>query len=117
VANVVRARNLRTGKSLGDRIERAESLRARTVGLLGRSSLPRGSGLWLEPCSSVHTFFMGFAIDVVFLDADRRVIRIFARIAPWRIAIGGWSARSAIEVPAGVAAGIAAGDSLEITPA
>jgi uncharacterized membrane protein (UPF0127 family) len=116
VPTVVRARVLRTGETLGDRIERAESLRARTVGLLGRRSLPRGSGLWLEPCSSVHTFFMSFEIDVVFLDVDGRVLRVFVRLAPWRIAVGGWSARSAVELPAGAAGAIAAGDRLEITP-
>src|SRR5687767_15960030 len=92
-----RAVNHRTGKSLGDCILRAESLSARLIGLLGRTRLADGEGLWIEPCSSIHMFFMSFPIDALFLDHERRVIRMVANLQPWTIAFGGWSARGVLE--------------------
>ena len=50
------------------------------VGLLGHASLPRGEGLLLAPAWSIHTWFMRFPIDVVFLDADGRVLRVFPEL-------------------------------------
>jgi uncharacterized membrane protein (UPF0127 family) len=72
-------------------------------GLLGRSSLGSGEGLLLEPAASIHTFFMRFPIDVVFLDGDRRVLKVVPGLAPWR-ATASWGARAALELGAGEAA-------------
>jgi uncharacterized protein len=72
----------------------------RLKGLLGRRSLPPGEGLLLRPASSVHTFFMRFPIDVVFLDRDLRVLSIARDLRPWRAA-GRPGARAALELPAG----------------
>lgn len=73
------------------------------VGLLGRASLPAHEGLLLEPAWSIHTWFMRFPIDVVFLDGDGRVVRVVERLGPWRLA-SARHARAAIELAAGVAA-------------
>ena len=72
-------------------------------GLLGRSSLPSGEGLLLKPAGSVHTFFMRFPIDVVFLDRDRKVVGVRHGLRPWRVA-GARHAVAALELPAGAAA-------------
>jgi hypothetical protein len=82
-------------------------------GLLGRSALPSGEGIWLKPASSVHMAFMRFAIDAVFLDGDDRVVKIAAELRPWRLA-GSRGAKSVIELPAGEAQrrGLKAGDRL-----
>ena len=72
----------------------------RMKGLLGRRSLQSGEGLLLRPASSVHTFFMRFTIDVVFLDRDLRVLSIARDLRPWRAA-GRPGARAALELPAG----------------
>ena len=72
----------------------------RMRGLLGRPSLAPGEGLLLTPASAVHTFFMRFAIDVVFLDRDLRVLSIAHNVRPWRAA-GRSGARAALELPAG----------------
>jgi len=53
-------------------------------GLLGRKALGDGEGILLRPASSVHTWFMLFPIDVVFLDRDRRVLRVVPELRPWR---------------------------------
>jgi uncharacterized protein len=76
---------------------------ARMRGLLGRSGLSTGEGLLLQPAGSVHTFFMRFPIDVVFLDADRRVLRVAPNVRPWRTAAAK-KARAVLELAAGEAA-------------
>ena len=72
----------------------------RLRGLLGRSSLPDGEGILLAPAGSVHTFFMRFPIDVVFLDEEHRVVGIDAEVPPWRTA-GRRGAKAVVELAAG----------------
>jgi len=82
-------------------VERADTALTRMRGLLGRDGLPDGEGLVLTPCSMVHTLFMRFPIDVLFLDRHDRVVRSVDAVKPFRFAWGGWRARSTIELPAG----------------
>ncbi len=72
-------------------------------GLKGRRSLPAGEGLLLRPASSIHTAFMRFPIDVVFLDRRLRVVGIAEHVRPWRIA-GRRGARAVLELSAGESA-------------
>lgn len=90
---------------------------ARMKGLLGRRSLPEGEGLLIRPAPSVHTFFMRFPIDVVFVDGRDRIVKIARAVAPWRMA-GARGARHALELAAGSAAatGLREGDVLTFTP-
>jgi uncharacterized protein len=91
----------------------AETPLTRMRGLLGRSSFPVGEGLLLRPAASIHTAFMRFPIDVVFLDSADRVVKVVGALPPWRAAACK-GARAALELPAGEASrnGIAAGMSL-----
>ncbi|MGH3033358.1 MAG: DUF192 domain-containing protein [Gaiellaceae bacterium] len=91
---------------------------SRLRGLLGRSELQRGEGLLIRPCSSVHTWFMRFPIDVVFLDRELRVVRVARRLAPWRTAAGR-KARAVLELPAGESdrRGLRPGDRLAVVEA
>jgi uncharacterized membrane protein (UPF0127 family) len=75
----------------------------RLRGLLGRKPLAAAQGLLLEPCSSVHTFWMGYPLDLIFLDRNNRVIEVCENVAPWsaRVARG---ARKTLELAAGGAA-------------
>lgn len=68
-------------------------------GLLGRRSLPAGEGLLLRPAASIHTAFMRFAIDAVFLDRDGVVMHIAPDLRPWRMAAK-HGARAVLELPA-----------------
>jgi uncharacterized membrane protein (UPF0127 family) len=79
---------------------------SRRRGLLGRDGLAPGRAMLLAPCSSVHTFFMRFAIDVVFLDREGCVVHVVHRMRPGRMAWGGWRARQTLEMEAGRAAAI-----------
>ena len=85
----------------------------RMRGLLGRTSLPADEGILLRPAGSVHTFFMRFPIDVVFLDRDDVVVGIEPALAPWRTA-GRRGARAVVELAAGECErrGLAVGDRL-----
>ena len=72
----------------------------RMVGLLGRRRLPDGEGILLRPAGSIHTFFMRFPIDVVFLDKEHRVVGIEPALPPWRTA-GRRGAKAVVELAAG----------------
>jgi uncharacterized protein len=78
----------------------ADTAFARLRGLLGRSGLPVGQGMLLRPASSIHTAFMRFAIDAVFLDPGDRVVKVAAELRPWRVAACR-GARAVLELPAG----------------
>ena len=103
------------GKVVCARLEVADNPRARMRGLLGRDSIADDQCLLLRPAGSVHTAFMRFPIDVVFLDRAMRVQRIVPNLRPWRMA-GQRGARAVLEMGAGGAArsGISAGMELRL---
>jgi uncharacterized protein len=80
----------------------ADTSAKRRAGLLKRQSFEPGEGLWIVPCEAVHSFFMKFAIDVVYLDRKKRVRKVTANLVPWRIS-GCLTAHSVLELPAGMA--------------
>jgi uncharacterized protein len=92
--------NARTGETIAAAIELADTRRRRRKGLLGRASMAPSSALILLPCFSIHTAFMRFAIDAIFVDKDGIVVRIERRMGPWRAAAS-WQAQSVIELPGG----------------
>ena len=83
-----------------ERCDVADTILTRMRGLLGRRGLPRGQGLLIEPTWSVHTWFMRFPIDVVFLDRDLTVLELRKDLRPWRAAAR-FRARSALELASG----------------
>jgi uncharacterized membrane protein (UPF0127 family) len=82
-------------------VEVADTSIRRAVGLLGRKMLGSEQGLWIRPCSGVHTFGMAFAIDVVGLDRNLRVTRLWRNLRPNRMTTLVPRVRSVIELPAG----------------
>ena len=105
----------RTQRVIADDVEVARTREERNKGLLGRASLAASAALVLEPCFSVHTAFMQFPIDVVFVARDGRAIKIVERLQPWRLAAS-LKARSVIELPSGAVErlGIQVGDSMSL---
>lgn len=101
---------------VADNVRLAATSRERCQGLLGMKSLARGHGLWIRPCSSIHTFGMSFAIDVVYLDRRQRVRKVVRRVSAWRISCC-FVAHSVIELPAGLIeeTGTRRGDQLRVT--
>jgi uncharacterized protein len=72
-------------------------------GLMGKSAelFPPGSGLWIFPCDGIHTFGMRFPIDAAYLDSQKRVVRVYHALVPFRIASFVFKAKSVLELPAG----------------
>ena len=92
--------NQRTDEALAERVEVAVTRRDRRKGLLGRSGLENASALIIAPCFSIHTMFMRFDIDVVFVDEDGRAVKVVRDMTPWRMAVDP-TAHAVVELPAG----------------
>ena len=110
-------KNRERGTVLATRLEVADSGPERTKGLLGRDGLAPGGGLWIVPCESVHTFFMRFPIDLVYLDRKNRIRKVRGAVGPWRLSAC-LSAHSVIELPTGTIqrTQTKVGDTLEFAP-
>lgn len=98
--------------TLVSKLNRAETIAERIVGLLGKKSLPEGHGLLLAPCNQVHTLFMRFTIDVVFLDSANTVIKICRGLKPWKFSPLIWGAKAVLEMSEGGADRLEVGDQL-----
>jgi uncharacterized protein len=109
--------NLTRGTSLATRLEKAHTAASRQKGLLGRDGLLPGGGLWITPCESVHTFFMRFPIDLVYLDRKLKVKKVRHSVGAWRMSAC-FTAHSVLELPAGTALATHTqrGDIVEIGP-
>jgi hypothetical protein len=96
-------------------VQRATGFWSRLAGLLARAELRKGEALLLLPCRGVHTLFMPYSIDVVFIDRAGRVLDVTEDLAPWRARFCR-RAHAVLELRAGQAAsyGIAAGALLEL---
>jgi len=92
--------NQRTDEALADSVEVAVTRHARRKGLLGREGLESSSALILAPCAAIHTMFMRFDIDAVFVDDDGRAVKVVHSLTPWRIAVQPF-AHAVVELPAG----------------
>ena len=93
----------------------ADTSAKRRTGLLRHERLEAGEGLWIVPCESVHTFFMKFPIDLVYLDKKRKVRKVRHAVPAWRMSAC-LAAHSVLELPAGTAreTGTVAGDEVAI---
>jgi uncharacterized membrane protein (UPF0127 family) len=107
-----------TGSILCHRGEVAADFASRLTGLLGRRGFEATDGLLIQPSSGVHTVGMKFSIDVLALDADRRVVALKQNLKPQRVALLLTGAKEVLELPAGriEQAAIAIGDRLFVVP-
>jgi len=80
----------------------AKSLYSRIKGLIAREALLRQEALVINRCNSIHTFFMRFPIDVLFVDKKNKIVGIGLNIKPWRLSPIYWKAKFVVEFPAGV---------------
>lgn len=89
-----------TGDVLADKVLIADNPWLRFKGLMGKPTLADGEGLLLSPCSSIHSCFMNFEFDALFLDKDNRIIHIERAMRPWRLSKIVWKAKKVLELPA-----------------
>lgn len=96
----------------------ADRMLSRMRGLLGRRALDPGEGIVIRPAPSIHTFFMRFPIDAVFLARNGDVLKVANDVKPWRIR-SARKAHAVLELPAGEARrrNVSAGDRLLFTEA
>jgi uncharacterized membrane protein (UPF0127 family) len=115
----VRITNATRRTELASRALAARTFWSRLIGLLGRSRLETGQGLVLEHCNSIHTAFMRFTIDAVYVDREGRVLKTVPDLRPFRVSGVLRGGHSVIELPTGMIAqtGTAAGDELLFEPA
>ncbi len=113
----LKAANLTRRTVLATNLEVADNGKRRRKGLLGRNGLAAGEGLWIVPCESVHTFFMRFPIDLVYLDKEHRVRKVRSAVGAWRLSACLF-AHSVIELPSGTVRETETqrGDQLELEP-
>ena len=112
----LRVTNLTRHTALATYMEVANSSAKRSKGLLGREGLAHGEGLWIMPCEAVHTFWMQFPIDLVYLDRKRRIRKLVSNLPAWRLSAC-LRAHSVLELPAGTirATRTEIGDTLEFS--
>ena len=70
---------------IAEQVEVASTFRQRLIGLLGKNDFSKGTALWIHRCNSIHTFFMRFPIDVVFVDKQLKVCKVVQNIKPFRL--------------------------------
>jgi uncharacterized membrane protein (UPF0127 family) len=112
-----RLENTRNGQTVAGEIWTAFDRKTRNKGLLGRDSMPEGSALIIAPCSSIHTFFMRFPIDIAFVSRDGLIVSVRSALPAWRLALS-LRAYAVVEMPAGslARADTRAGDVLAVRP-
>ena len=107
--------NERTGQVVAEHLISAFDSKTRRTGLLAHTTFPAGSAMIIAPTNAIHTFFMKFAIDVLFVTKDGLIVKTCTALRPWRIAAA-WRAFGVIELPTGSIAwsGLARGDRLVV---
>jgi uncharacterized protein len=94
-------RNITRATTVGTRITVADTFLTRLPGLLGKRRLDAGCGLLMRPSSGVHTFGMLFSIDVVALNKNLQILKLWPRLAPFRMTSVSLKTHSMLELPAG----------------
>lgn len=82
-------------------LEKASNPFSRMKGLLGKSQISPEYGLLITSCNSIHSYFMKFPIDVIFIDRNDHVVDWVTHVQPWRLVLPRWKAKSVIECSAG----------------
>ncbi len=97
------------------KVIKADTFSSRLFGLIPRKTLEPEEGLWLDPCAMIHTCFMSFPIDAVFLDAGLKVVKVVPSLKPWRFSPWVYGAKSVLELaPGSASAVLSEGDFMEV---
>lgn len=86
---------------IADNVKVADNFFSRSIGLLSKKSLSEGEGLIIKPCCSIHTFFMKFNIDVLFINKKNKVIALYEKVNPWNVLPIHITSYYVIELPSG----------------
>jgi uncharacterized membrane protein (UPF0127 family) len=116
--NLVKIINTTKNTLLAEKAEIADNFWLRLKGLLGKNCLQPGEGLIIRPCTSIHTLFMRFPIDAVFVDKQNKAIKAYCALSPWRSSAMFFNSSLCIELPAGTlnTSRTEKGDDVQIVP-
>jgi uncharacterized membrane protein (UPF0127 family) len=111
-----RAFNVTRQQTVAADVRVADNYFTRLMGLMGKPGLPSEAGLWIVPCNDIHSFFMRFEFDAIFVDKQNTVVHLVERMKPWRISKFVKGGRAVLELPAGTiaASGTQLGDLIEL---
>lgn len=102
-------------KIICHRADMADTFFSRLIGLMFSKSLGDRDGLLFSPANSIHTFFMNYPIDLIFLNKQNKIVKIYRHLQPWRMTRLVWQASQAIELKSGtICAEVQEGDVLEV---
>jgi uncharacterized membrane protein (UPF0127 family) len=102
-------------KILSNDILIADTLVSRLIGLMFSSKLTGAEGLLIDPCRSIHTCFMRYSLDIVFISSEKKIVKIIRDLKPWRMTWIYFKASMTLELPAGkLPLDVVEGDSLEV---
>jgi uncharacterized membrane protein (UPF0127 family) len=93
--------NQTRGTTLAENARKAANFLARGRGLMMAPPLPEGGGLIIDPCGSIHMFFMRYPLDILFLNKEGQVVFMYKGIKPWRVGRVVRGAKMAVELPEG----------------
>jgi len=93
--------NITQNMIVADHAVMAVDFSSRLIGLMFRASLPEGQGLWIEPCADIHSCFMRFHFDAIFISKDLKIVALEKDVAPWKLIWTKKGARSVLELPSG----------------
>jgi len=94
--------NKKNDKILANNLKIADNFFKRLKGLLGRKALDKGEGLHIIPCNSIHSFFMKFNFDAIFLNKNNEVVYLIEEMPAWHVSKICFSAYSVVELQSGV---------------
>ncbi|MBM7572614.1 DUF192 domain-containing protein [Aquibacillus albus] len=95
--------NLSNGQTLATNLREADTFWERLIGLMFTKALDSGSGLLIKPCQSIHTFFMNYAIDILYLNEKNEIVAMDEALQPGKIGKRQKRSVAVIELPEGVA--------------
>ncbi len=112
--SVKRAINTTKNLVVAEHVKMADNYFSRLKGLMGAPGLPEGHGLWITPCADIHSCFMRFEFDAIFVDQEGRVVHLIERMKPWRMTPWIKGSKAVLELDGGVIAktGTALGDTV-----
>jgi uncharacterized protein len=92
---------LTDGATIATTVQLANTFLLRLTGLMGKSALPAQQGLWITPCNSVHSCFMRFLFDAVFVDKAGCIVHLVENMPPWQVTPLIKDAKAVLELPGG----------------
>ncbi|WP_246001146.1 DUF192 domain-containing protein [Oceanobacillus piezotolerans] len=93
--------NVETNEVIAEHVKGAYTFWSRFKGLMLTESMPENAALHISPCTAIHTFFMKYSIDILYLDKEKKIVGIEKDLEPGKVGKKWMNAKSVIELPAG----------------